>query len=120
MRKSWYEELFGHIDNRRMDEFLSFLTDDIKLTVANHPTAAGKEWVRVAVGALWQSVNGVKHEFHHVFQDQGHMIFQATVAYTRLDNKVVSVPCVTIIRLEGDLVSEWRIYVDLTPVFALT
>ena len=38
--------------------------------------------------------------------------------YRRHDGKVVTVPNVDILVFDGDLVRDWRIYIDLAPVFA--
>jgi hypothetical protein len=118
MKLSWYEEVFEHIDNKRVEEFLSFISDDIKLTFANQPCAEGKEAVRSALTVFWQMIYGLKHQFTHVFESEGHVIFEGTVKYTRLDQTAVSVPCVTIIKVSDELAKEWRIYTDLTPVFS--
>ncbi|MNF79182.1 SnoaL-like domain protein [compost metagenome] len=118
MRSLSYEKLFDYIDRRRMEDFLSFLTDDIELTIANNPTASGKEEVRTIVGAFWQSINGLKHHIHHVIESDDYVVFESLVTYTRLDQKEVSVPCATIIKLRHELISEWRIYVDASPVFS--
>lgn len=118
MRSSWYEELFEIIDNRRLEAFLALLTDDITFTVANHPPVIGKDALRAALGAFWKSINGLKHTFRHVFESQGHLVFEFMVRYTRTDAEEVSVPCVTIIRLRDERVSDWRIYIDMAPVFA--
>jgi hypothetical protein len=41
------------------------------------------------------------------------------VTYTRKDGQDVTVPVVTIYRTNGeDLVSDYRVYLDLAPVFA--
>ena len=39
---------------------------------------------------------------------------------TRTDDSKVTVPAVTIYRASGDLLDDWRIYIDLAPLFATT
>jgi ketosteroid isomerase-like protein len=118
MKQSWYDELFGIIDNRQVESFLNLVTDDITFTVANHPPVVGKDAVRDMLAAFWSSINGLKHTFRNVFECQDHTIFEFMVRYTRTDNEEVSVPCVTIIRLRDGRVSDWRIYIDMAPVFS--
>ena len=38
--------------------------------------------------------------------------------YVRNDGKHVTVPNADILVFDGDLVSNWQIYIDLAPVFA--
>ena len=118
MKQSWYDELFDHIDHRRMDEFLAYLTDDIRFTIANQPMVSGKQALRLALSGFWLSIGGLKHDITQVLTGQQHVAFESTVRYTRLDGGVVTVPCATVIKLAGELISDWRIYIDIGPVFA--
>jgi hypothetical protein len=58
----------------------------------------------------------------HVLERWDHdraTIVEATVTYTRTDDRQVSVPVVTIYRTDGgDQIADYRVYIDLAPVFA--
>ena len=44
---------------------------------------------------------------------------EANVTYTRDDDREVTVPVVTIYRTNAnDLIADYRVYIDLAPVFA--
>ena len=43
---------------------------------------------------------------------------QIDVEYRRKDGKSVTVPNADILVFDGDLVRDWQIYIDITPVFA--
>jgi hypothetical protein len=45
-------------------------------------------------------------------------IAQINVEYVRHDGKHVTVPNGDILTYDGELVSNWQIYIDVTPVFA--
>lgn len=45
-------------------------------------------------------------------------IVQFEAHYTRMDDRRVTVPAVTLYRRGGDLIDDYRIYVDLAPVYA--
>jgi len=45
-------------------------------------------------------------------------IAQIDVEYRRLDGKSVTVPNADILVFDGDLVRDWQIYIDVTPVYA--
>jgi len=45
-------------------------------------------------------------------------IAETAVTYTRKDGIGVTVPVVTIYRAAGELIDEYRVFLDLTPVFA--
>ena len=40
------------------------------------------------------------------------------MTYTRKDGSTVTVPVTTIYRGPGDLIDDYRIYIDLAPLFA--
>ena len=46
------------------------------------------------------------------------IIQQLDVTYTRLDGNRVTLPAVNILRLNNNTVADYRIYVDLAPVYA--
>jgi hypothetical protein len=45
-------------------------------------------------------------------------VLDTAVTYTRLDGADVTVPVVSVLRLDGHLVADHRVYVDLAPVYA--
>lgn len=115
---AWYKRLYDDIDNMRMDGFLAGLTDDVRLTFANHPSAEGKAQVRAAIGAFWASIKAMKHNFVNVFQDGDDLTLEARIDYTRKDGKRVTIPCVTLVKRRGERASEMRIYMDTAPIYA--
>ena len=42
----------------------------------------------------------------------------ATVTYTRKDGTTIALPVVTIYRGEGELIEDYRIFMDVAPLFA--
>lgn len=113
----WLERIYAEIDGMRMEGFLAGLTDDVRITFANHPTAAGKQQVRDAIGAFWTTIKGMKHNFVNVFRDGDDLTLEARIDYTRLDGKRVTIPCTTLVKRRGDKVAEMRIYMDAAPIY---
>jgi limonene-1,2-epoxide hydrolase len=48
----------------------------------------------------------------------GATIVEAKVTYTRADDSQVTVPVATIFRERDDEINDYRIYIDLAPLFA--
>ena len=113
-----YKKLYAAIDGMRMEDFLAGLTDDVKVTFGNHPTAAGKEQVRAAIGAFWASIGGLKHNFVNVYNDGPNQTLEARIDYTRKDGKVVTVPCATLVEWRDHKAASMRILIDVGPVYA--
>ena len=110
--------MYRAIDAMAMDGFLAGLTDDVEITLGNHPTLKGKAAVQEGFSAFWKSIRGLKHHFVNVVESGAHSALEAKIDYVRVDGTVVTIPCVTMLTREGDLVRSLRIYFDIGPVFA--
>lgn len=113
--------MFAAGDSGNIDRLLSFLTDDVVLVFGNTDAVRGKAAVEAQARQVTSRLKGVRHEIHDVWQvgeNADVVIARMTVHYDRLDGSTVSVPCCNIFRLRGDLVADYRIYIDVNPVFA--
>ena len=52
------------------------------------------------------------------WNDGAATIVESTVTYTRKDGSTISLPVVTIYRGEGELIDDYRIFMDVAPLFA--
>lgn len=114
----WFSGLYRAIDAMAMEPFLAGLTEDIEVTFGNHPTLTGKGAVQEGIGAFWQSIRGLTHHFVNVVENGSGSALEAMIDYVRADGRVVTIPCVTMVTREGELVRSLRIYIDIGPVYA--
>jgi hypothetical protein len=113
----WFSSMYRAIDAMAMDGFLAGLTDDVDLTFGNHPSLKGKAAVQQGIGAFWKSIRGLTHHFINVVESGAHSALEARIDYVRVDGHVVTIPCVTMLMREGELVRSLRIYIDIGPVY---
>lgn len=119
MADKWLRDYYSDVDNMRLEEFVARHTDDIVVQFGNNPSANGKDEVRGAIGHFWEMIGGLKHNFVSVVEDGDVTVLEANIDYERKDNgQTVTVPCATMLRRNGDLVDQVKIFVDLAPVFA--
>ena len=114
----WYLDLYEQIDSMNMDGFLSGLTEDCSVAFANQAPVKGKAQIRSAIGAFWASIRSMKHHFFNVTQDGDDMTLEANIEYTRLDGRMVTLPCATVLKRLGHKVKSMRIYIDIAPLYA--
>lgn len=113
------DDTMAAIDAMDADGFLAGLSTDVVLTFGNAPAATGHDQVREACTQLWSTISGVRHRVQDLWNPEPDVtVAYIEVDYTRLDGIVVTVPCVDILRWTGDVVSDWRIVIDIAPVFA--
>jgi hypothetical protein len=116
--KYWFSDLYASIDAMRLDEFAAGLTPDVRLTVGNHPAMNGRDAVKQGIGAFWSTIDGLKHHVVNVAESNGLTFLEANVEYLRKDGRSVTIPAVTVLERDGDLVKSLRIYFDVSPVYA--
>jgi ketosteroid isomerase-like protein len=109
--------IFADIDAFDPDKFVSHLTDDVTFRFGNAEPVVGRANVREAVAGFFTTIAGLTHHILNVYDAGAVSIAQIDVEYVRQDGKHVTVPNADILTFDGDLVSNWQIYIDLAPVF---
>ncbi len=110
--------IFADIDAFDPDRFVAHLTPDAKFRFANADPVTGREAVKEAVTGFFSSIDGLTHHILNVYESGETVIAQIDVEYRRKDGKSVTVPNADILVFDGDLVRDWQIYIDVTPVYA--
>jgi hypothetical protein len=116
--KPWYSDMYANVDAMRLDEFVAGLTPDVEVVVGNNPPMKGRQAVKEGIGHFWSTIAGLKHRFVNVVEGQGMTFLEAKVDYRRKDGREITVPAVTVLERNGDLVKSLRIYLDVAPVYA--
>jgi hypothetical protein len=114
----WIFEFFRIADSMNMERFLALHTDDVEVTVANHPSLRGKEGLSAGIGGLWKNLKGMSHSVSGAWSlHDGTMgIAETTCMYTRPDDSIYIIrPCTTLRRRDGKIY-ELRIHADMTQL----
>jgi len=125
----WAGDLYARaVDHKDANGFAAAFTADAWLRFGNAPPVVGRESIRAAIAQFYTTFAELRHESKGAWFDGETLILEAVVTYTRHDQRVVSVPAVTIFRLVGverdregrpaPVADQCRIYVDLAPLFA--
>jgi ketosteroid isomerase-like protein len=112
--KSVYEAI-DTMDERKL---APFLTENCAFVFGNAEPVVGRTASADASKAFMATIAGIKHDLADVWKIDDNIISRLTVVYTRKDGKKMSFPAVTIWRVEGEQIADYRIYVDNTPLFA--
>ncbi|MBC9719455.1 nuclear transport factor 2 family protein [Streptomyces sp. TRM66268-LWL] len=78
----------------------------------------GRNDVKQAVTDFFATIDGLSHHLLQTWEMKDTVIVQADVTYLRKDGRRVTVPNADILTFSGGLVRDWRIYIDLAPVYA--
>ena len=110
--------LFEDIDSMDPDRFARHLSDNVVMRFGNADPVVGRVAVRDAWAGFCADLHGVTHEVVERWEAEPATIVEARVTYTRADDTTVTVPVVTIYRSSGDLIDDYRIFIDLAPLLA--
>jgi hypothetical protein len=76
-----------------------------------------RSWPHARTG-FCATVDGVEHSIVEQFESNDATIAESDVTYTRKDGDKVTVPVVTIYRSADELIDDYRVFIDLAPLFA--
>jgi ketosteroid isomerase-like protein len=114
--KSWVKQLFAAIDREDADGFVSFLTEDARFRFANAPVIRNRENIRNAVALFFSSITSSRHHILNVWEQDGVVICEGEVNYIRQNGSELSLPFVDIFQMKDNLISDYRIYMDISPL----
>jgi ketosteroid isomerase-like protein len=110
--------ILAAVDAMDADKFVAHLTPDAKFRFANADPLTGRAAVKEGVEGFWATIDGLTHHILNSWDFGDTTIVQIDVEYLRKDGKSVTTPNVDILVFDGDLVRDWQIYIDVTPVYA--
>ena len=114
----WTTDLYKAIDAKDTRRFLSFLTETAQFRYGNYPPAVGHAAIGAAVDGFFASIRSSRHDILNNWEPPGHLVSQGLVTYIRLDGRSVTVPFVNVFNMSGQLVQDYLIYIDNTPLYA--
>jgi hypothetical protein len=111
-------QIFADIDSLDPGKFVAHLTPEVRFRFGNADPVTGREAVAEAVGGFFGTIAGIKHHILNTWAVGDTVIAQIDVEYLRQDGKTVITPNADILIFDGDLVRDWQIYIDVSPVYA--
>ncbi len=112
------DALFSAIDRMDAVGFVSHLTDDARFVFGNQPEVRGGDAIRAAVQGFFDLLGGVSHSIGAVVESSGLVALEGTVTYRRNDGSTLSLPFADFLFFRDGRVSDYRIYIDVTPLWA--
>jgi ketosteroid isomerase-like protein len=111
-------QLFADIDSMEPERFTAHLAEDVTMRFGNADPVKGRAAVHEVWASFCDGIDGVSHAPLRRWESAEGTVAEADVTYTRKDGGTVTVPVVTIYR-EGDGgIDDYRVFIDLAPLFA--
>jgi len=117
-RDALIKRYYDVVDAMDLEAFKAMHSKNARVIFANYPAAEGPDQIAGAIGQFWSTIGGLKHTFVNRWDNPEESILEAAVDYRRKDGKSVRVPCVSILKPDGDKVGELRVFIDVAPIYA--
>ncbi len=111
------KSLFASIDDKDLDAFLAFLSENATFRFGNAEPVKGKACVRDVVQAFFASIKALHHDVRESWDVGNTLVSHGMVTYTRHDSSTLTVPFANILRVEDDLINEYLIFADVSDLY---
>jgi ketosteroid isomerase-like protein len=111
-------KVFAALDAFDVPALAALVSDDVRTRLGNSEAVDGKEaFVQTAEGFV-ASIAAIRHEIHSLWAVDDAVIAEMDVHYRRLDGKELTLPCCNTFRVRDNLIADYRVYMDISPVYA--
>ncbi|BAY24944.1 hypothetical protein NIES2100_47430 [Calothrix sp. NIES-2100] len=119
VRAAIVRKILAASDEMNIEKSLELCTDDVAYKFGNFPVVFGKQGIKQSSASFLQNFQSIKHNIISMLEIGETIVVELEVSYVRRqDQKMFTLPCCNIFLMQGDLVKEMRIYMDISPVFA--
>lgn len=116
----WIRRYYELADELDWDAVMEYWAPDGILRFANFEPCNGRAEIRATFDDLINSWAEERHTLLNIWDlPDGVVVFELGVAFVRHDGVAVDVVGAAVCRVDGERFLEQRIYVDLSPVFAV-
>lgn len=112
------ENLFAAIDSMDIDGFLACIGDEARFRFGSAEPLCGHAGIRTAVDAFFASIAGLNHRIARSIADGPVLVAEGEVTYARHDGSDITLPFVNVFEVEGGLITDYRIYIDIAPLYS--
>lgn len=118
----WIKGLFETIDAMQAEDFAAYFAQESLFRFGNATPVHGRQAVEESLADFFGSIAGLEHRVTGVWHGQwehGPVIsVESEVIYTRKDGtRTETLPATTTIRLQADKIKDYRIFMDISPLF---
>jgi ketosteroid isomerase-like protein len=111
-------DMFAAIDAQDGAAFVAYLTEDAIFRFGSAPPVQGRSSIQAAVEGFFATIAGCKHTIFNSLRQDDTVVCEGEVAYQRHDGREVILPFTDVFEYSGDLISQYKIYIDVSPLYA--
>jgi ketosteroid isomerase-like protein len=115
----WYLQYLRAVDETDAEKFGAFLAEDCEFQFGNQTKVNGKTAIVEGLKQFWKTYDGEEHVLQNILGNDRCFALEALNIYQRKDGKKVTCPAVAITeRNDAGLVTSFRVFIDIAPLYA--
>lgn len=112
----WVWNYFRDVDSFDPDNVVQHYTEDGQFRFANQDPTRGKVAIAQLLAEFYQNLQAMSHRNVGLWLGNNSAVFEAEVTFTRKDSSQLTLPAASIIRRRGELVYDFRMIMDVSPL----
>jgi uncharacterized protein (TIGR02246 family) len=114
-REAMVRAMCAAVDAGDAEAFGSWFADDATYRFANGETLVGRDAIIEATAGAAGALPWVHHVVDQVAGTDDQLFCRFTIETAAPDGTALALPCVTVVRLAGGQVTDYRVHMDITP-----
>ena len=115
----WLRDYYAAMDSGRYDEVAACFTPDVHTIYPSGVEVIGRDALMQQTERSLNALDRIQHEIVNVWVEDSELIFELDVTYCRRDGGVLQRGGIGIFVMDGELIREQRLFVDLAGVWDL-
>ena len=110
-------DMYKAIDAKSSVGMCEFLSADAIFRFANMPAVVGKTNIIAFLDGFFTSIKAIKHTGLESWNDENAWFVTGIVTYTRHDDSILTAPFGVLLKMNGNLVKDYQIFVDASELY---
>jgi len=120
MTTQWVQDYFKTIDSRDVDKLLAYYAPQASFRFANEVPWTSHDQMRAGLQKFYGAIASMHHEQQGVWiaPDGNSAVFEAYAHFVLPDGRTFSLPAISVLRVENDVIRDFRFVMDAAPLMA--
>ena len=114
----WLTRLFATVDSKNATDFAEYFTEQGRFVYGSSEPVEGKQAICAYVEGFFGSLESIKHTIFDAWVIADKIFVELEVTYGLKDGRWFTLPAFDLFKMEGELIKDYLIYVDPTPMLA--
>jgi len=114
----WITHLFKIIDSKSAPDFAEYFRNDGRFVYGSNAPIYGKQAICDYVDGFFGTLESIQHTVFDACMISNKVFGELEVTYVLKDGRHFTFPAFDLIKMDGELIQDFLIYVDPSPMFS--